>query len=753
MMNRFAALLLCAVAIPYASAQEFRLPGGSALDEAALERWMPDLAREVLANYRDDNQDIYLSNRYQLQLIAGNYAAAAAAMNALLARHPESASGHPLDRSLATELYVRARDLQTAKQVSVEDSLSQSFHEVFARYDDKAAVSAADVLQRPLNDFQDALQTLLTRLNGSDQVSLADALELVRDFVSLQAYRSLAPVIGDLVSEDDQHRYIIQQDVLIKTKDGATLSAIVVRSRNVREPRPAALFTTVQTNVSSELLRAKYAAARGYVGVSSDTRGKRLSPDEIVLYEDDAQDLYWVIDWISKQPWNNGSVGMWGGSNAGFMQWAAAKTHHPALKTIVPYCPENPGYGLPMQNNVFLTANYAVNFYLTDNKYLDDKTYNDRARWRSLVWDWYRSGRPYRQIDQIEGTPNKWLQRALQHPSYDAYWQSMTAYKDDFAKLKIPILAIDGYYDDGQTFAMLNLKEHYLADPKAEHYLLIGPYDHFGTQSPIKQTVLRGYTIDPVAQIDTPDITFQWFDYVMRGGPKPALLQDRINFEVMGSNAWRHVPSLDKTHSEQLRLYLTETQANGSHLLSNRKPVRSGELQQTVDFSDRTIISANTYPDTILSAKIDLSSGLNFVSDPFEAPISVNGMFSAVLKLVTNKKDLDIAMVLYEITPDGQYFHLADIIQRASYARDMTTRRLLTSGKVQTVPLQRTEFVSRQLGKGSRLLVVLDVNKGPWAQVNYGTGRDVSDESISDARTPLHLHWHNDSYVQVPISR
>ena len=162
-MNRFAALWLCAVAIPYASAQEFRLPGGPALDETAVEQGMPDLAREVLARYHDDNQDIYLSNRYQLELIAGNFTAAAATMNALLARHPGSASGHPQDHSLATQLYVRARELQTAKQLSVEDALAQAFHQVFARYDDKAAVSAAGVLQRPLNDFQDALHTQIGR--------------------------------------------------------------------------------------------------------------------------------------------------------------------------------------------------------------------------------------------------------------------------------------------------------------------------------------------------------------------------------------------------------------------------------------------------------------------------------------------------------------------------------------------------------------------------------------------------------------
>jgi len=35
---------------------------------------------------------------------------------------------------------------------------------------------------------------------------------------------------------------------------------------------------------------------------------------------------------------------------------------------------------------------------------------------------------------------------------------------------------------------------------------------------------------------------------------------------------------------------------------------------------------------------------------------------------------------------------------------------------------------------------------------NYGTGKDVSDESIADAGEPLRVKWHNDSYVNVPVS-
>ena len=53
----------------------------------------------------------------------------------------------------------------------------------------------------------------------------------------------------------------------------------------------------------------------------------------------------------------------------------------------------------------------------------------------------------------------------------------------------------------------------------------------------------------------------------------------------------------------------------------------------------------------------------------------------------------------------------------------------------------------------SRQLVTLNVNNNPYAQINYGTGKDVSDETIADAKTPLRIRWHNDSCVRIPIWR
>ena len=349
--------------------------------------------------------------------------------------------------------------------------------------------------------------------------------------------------------------YIVDEDVLIKTPDGATISAFVVRPRDESRKLPAALQFTIYAERSA-ISKAIAAYARGYVGVIGFTRGKWQSPDSVVPYEQDGADARAVIDWISRQPWSDGRVGMYGGSYNGFTQWAAAKRLHPALKTIVPYCPNDPGFGLPMTNNVFLAANYAWAFYATNNKQLDDATYSDAKRWQDLPWNWYRSGRPYREIDKVDGQPNPWLQRWLNHPAYDDYWQSMTVSGKEYAALDIPVLAIDGYYDDGQNNAVRRLQEHYRFRPEAEHYLVIGPYDHRGTQAATKPPVLRGYGIDPVAHLDTLDLTFDWFDYIFKGASKPELLKDKINYQVMGANAWRHARSIEKMSAGVLMLYL-----------------------------------------------------------------------------------------------------------------------------------------------------------------------------------------------------
>jgi hypothetical protein len=47
--------------------------------------------------------------------------------------------------------------------------------------------------------------------------------------------------------------------------------------------------------------------------------------------------------------------------------------------------------------------------------------------------------------------------------------------------------------------------------------------------------------------------------------------------------------------------------------------------------------------------------------------------------------------------------------------------------------------------------MVLRISKRPDREINYGTGGDVSEESIADGKVPLKIRWFNDSYIEVPV--
>ncbi|WP_202804613.1 CocE/NonD family hydrolase [Sphingomonas sp. PR090111-T3T-6A] len=596
------------------------------------------------------------------------------------------------------------------------------------------------------------LDSLLGRLAGADRINVDDAIALAYATTTFEASRAAKQATDTFIARERARRYRIEESILIHTPQGASLAATLVRPRNATSPLPTAMLFTIYADQARNLEIAATAAAHGYAGIVVNARGKLQSPDTIRPYEVETDDTVAAIGWVSRQRWSDERVGMYGGSYSGFAAWAATKHLPRALKTIVPYAAAIPGQGLPMENNVFLNANYGWPFYVADNRTLDRKTYNDPERWSALNDRWYQSGRRYRDIDKVDGTPNPWLQRWLQHPSYDAYWQAMVPYGEDFAKIDIPVLTISGYYDDGQISALRYLKQHYLYRPKADHYLVIGPYDHFGSQKPFKDPELRGYAIDPAAQFDTIGLTFAWFDHVFRGKALPALLKDRINYEVMGANLWRHAPSLDAMSQSSRMLYLTNVRKGGRYRLSPVRPGQRGAIPETVDFADRTTTGAGYYPYPIVNRHPDLSTGLVFETEPFDHATEISGAFSGVLRARINKRDFDFLVALYELRPDGSTFALSYYLGRASYVRDITRRELLTPGAVSVLPFDRTRVVSRKLAAGSRLVIVVDVLRNGFHQINYGTGGDVGDESIADAREPLRVEWQTDSFVRIPVT-
>ena len=597
-----------------------------------------------------------------------------------------------------------------------------------------------------LDRLRTAYEAAARACAGNALRDCATAADVITAHQALLAWTLLMPASAPLIRADAERRFLIDDHVLIPTQDGARIAAMIVRAHGSYVAKRVALLNfTIYANDRWSLADAVKMAAHGYVGVVAYVRGKGRSSGPAVPYEHDGADAAAVIEWLARQPWSDGRVGMFSGSYNASTQWAALKHHPVHLKAIATNASNAPGIDTPVQGNVFQSFIYSWPFYTTNTKALDDKTYDDKARWHRLNRDWYISGRPYRDLDRIDGTPNPVFDAWLQHPDYDAYWQRLIPYAEEFAGIDIPVFVETGYYDGGMVGALYYLQQHYRYRPSADHRLLVGPYHHIAMQTGVLPSI-DGYDIDQAAIIDLQDVRLQWFDHIFHGAPLPEILSDRINFEVMGENRWRHVSSLDAMADHRLRLYLTGSR-QGANLLFTETPPKSGPAPELrVDLADRSDVDQKLPADGLVG-----DNALVFATTPFPKPIEVDGLFRARFKIVTNKRDFDLSVDFYEKRADDKLLPLASYLGRASYMEDRSQRRLLQPWHSQTLTFSSQTLTSRLLSPGSQVLAVIGIPKRPDIQINYGTGRPVSNESIADAGEPVLIRWSQDSYIDLGI--
>ena len=119
-------------------------------------------------------------------------------------------------------------------------------------------------------------------------------------------------------------------------------------------------------------------------------------------------------------------------------------------------------------------------------------------------------------MGRLFGHPNPLFIRWLNHPSYDRYWQKMVPFREEFARVNIPVLTTTGYFAPSEPGDLYFFTEHHRYNPRADHTLLIGPYDD-GVMQRGLSPALRGYQVDAAAQIDQRELRYRWFDHVFKG--------------------------------------------------------------------------------------------------------------------------------------------------------------------------------------------------------------------------------------------
>jgi putative CocE/NonD family hydrolase len=728
-------LLLSTLVSFAAAADDFPFHAPVRADDPSAAAAMRDLADRMLPVYQDPDSNRYLANLSALQLVAGNYAAAEDTRQTLRDRLGDA--GKTVGRELVFDLYSRARAIEAGSSLAFPRAFSQSYQETVPKLSDLDASALTVLLEAPLPPLQDAVQKSFDRLRGGDSIPVEAAVDLVWTYLSFDAYRNFGPLVPALAEEDDRNRYVAEDGLSVKV-GGGTIHVRLIRPKGTPDKRPA-LFEFAKV---PSLEEAKAAVAHGYVGVVAEARGRSDGGEGGLPFENDGEDVRAVIKWIVHQPWSDGRVGLHGESYGGFAAWAAARHLPSAVKAIAVTNPMAPGIDFPAQGGIYRNSAY--------HRLVSGWSDEAAAQWPALDQKWYRSGRPYRDLDRIAGTRSLTFQHWLDHPSYDRYWQKLIPFREQFAHVGVPVLIVTGYYAGDEAGALYYFSQHRHYHAGAGDTLVVGPYGDAMRGTP--PAALRGYPLDSAALVDLRELRLRWFDHVFKGSAAPPLLQDQVNYEVMGANLWRHASSLEAMANATQRFYLDAAESDGRHRLNLSKPSGDVAVAQIVDFSDRS--DAVVPDESIVGSGLSVPHALAFASEALQQPLELGGLLSGLLDFKLDKMDVDLSLGLYELSSGGEYLQLSAPCEvRASYATDRTRRHLLKAGERQQLAFACERLAGRRLQAGSRLVLMLGVDKRPDRELNYGTGNDVSTETIADARTPLKIWWYGGSYIDLPVRK
>jgi putative CocE/NonD family hydrolase len=542
-------------------------------------------------------------------------------------------------------------------------------------------------------------------------------------------------------------------------RDGVTLNATVYQPRGVEGKRPAIL--TITPYIADGFHdTGMFFASHGYAFVVVDSRGRGNSEGVFEPYSvQDGLDGHDIVEWITRQPWSNGKVGMWGGSYAGFNQWATLKEFPKGLVTIVPVASGFPGFdNPPFYKNIFSvwSVNWAASVL---GRTHNTRTTNDIDYWTAVARTHFIAQRPFTDFEDELGIPLPAVRRWLAHPMLDAYYDAMVPNPAAYSAFDLPILTITGQFDGVQRGALRyhNLHMQYgSAAGRAKHYLIIGPWNHAGTRKPVPE--VGGLHVGEPSLIDMNQLLLEWYDWTMRAGSRPGFLGQRVAYYITGSEEWRYARELDQLGAAPQRLFLGRPAQGLEGSLLGHTPVES---HRSYDYNPRDTRSGEHEPAYGPRYLLDDSAvtnlqgaGLVYETQPLQESRLVAGRPKAVLWLEVNVPDTDIELILYEVRPDGTSLRLTQDWMRLRYRDSLSHATLMPRNHLVRCEWTDFAFFARRIAPGSRLRLLIHAPNSIYTEKNYNSGGEVSRESGAVARVAritLQQGGEHASFLELPI--
>ncbi len=421
------------------------------------------------------------------------------------------------------------------------------------------------------------------------------------------------------------------------------------------------------------------------------------------------RDGYDAVEWIARQPWCAGKIGMYGGSALGNIQYMTAVQRPPHLAAIMP-----------------LVSDFANSY----QKYYHGGVL--RKAW----------------MDQYEaiGWGGVLARPIMAHPLDDGFYDR--AIYGDPGGIEVPTLLIGGWFD---LHDMPRVFTEYVSRASDRvrnlHRVIVGPWTHGGTTREIPQGELEFVGSTVLARAEQK----RFFDHWLCGLENGEESAPRVSYYAMGTNEWRTAETWPPPGIHDTGFFL-----RGGGGLSVDPPAESapetflsdpGNPVPTIGGANlnRALIrgpadqreKVESHPDVLI-----------YTTGPLSTDVTIAGSVKAALFVSSDAEDTDVAIRLTDVYPDGRSMLLADGIQRLSLRRSYSDYEFLEPGQVYEVEV-RTPSLANTFLAGHRVRLIVSASNYPRFDLNTNT-RDKGGEPRK-ATTSLYHDPDRPSALILPV--
>lgn len=525
------------------------------------------------------------------------------------------------------------------------------------------------------------------------------------------------------------------ETVWIKLPDGISLAARVWMPLDAEsKPYPSILEYIPYrrrdfTRKRDDALHSKFAEA-GYVSVRVDIRGsgdsQGIMADEYTNQE--ITDGYDVIEWLAKQPWCNGSVGMMGKSWGAYNSLQVAALNPPSLKAIMPVMGTDDRWkeDIHFRNGLMATDNFwwGSIMQLMNTSPPDPEIVGDN--WRE-IW--------LKRLDSME----LWTKNWASHQTNDKMWKRGSISRN-YESIKIPVYFVSGWNDlfrDTPFRLAQNLK--------CPLKILVGPWAH-----------LYPHEAVPKPAIDFIGEAIKWWDFWLKGKNNGVMDASSLIFYEM-----EHMHSEPSIEFRKGR-WITEGELPNPNISSKKYFLNSGSLSDNAHISNKKmeITSPQNYGmssgditsfglagDIPLDCRADEGGALTFRSEILEEDLNILGQANLKVCVIADKEQAFISAILVDESPDGDQALITrgffNLMHRDS---DVHPKAVILNKEMRIEILM--QGVSWKLAKGHKLLLHLGSTYWPVIWPSPEPVKLTFKEGTSILNLPIRINSRKqDSYI------